>query len=294
MPGEVEVTDVTASLAGSMWRGSLALPRQCGVPPQCLVRFNLHADTIATDEWSALLGAHPGKGPWYRLFTPNPQPGNPYLLALHAAGQLTANRLVLHKLSASQVSAKVELENGTLRLSDMEGEVLGGKHYGEWKVDFTAKPPEYNGTGSFRDIDLEQLGQMMHDGWVTGRGTASYRATAAGLTASELIASAGASLRVDEFEGTLPHIVLDSEMGPLQVRKFTGRMLLQHGKFEIADGNLDTSGGGYQVSGTASLGGVLNLRLVRAHAGGFTIVGPLTAPSVSQSAAAEARAALRP
>jgi len=292
LPGEVEVKDVTASLGGSTWRGSLALPRQCSVPAQCLVRFNLHADTIATDEWSDLLTAHPRKGLWYRLFTSNPQPGNSYLLALHATGQLTVDRLVLHKLSASRVSAKVEMENGVLRLSDLEGDVLGGRHSGEWKADFTAKPPEYSGSGSFQDIDLEQMSQAMHDGWITGRGGASYRATAAGLTASELMASANASLQVDELEGTLPHIVLDSGMGPLHVRRFTGRVLLQGGKFEIAAGKFDAPGGAYQVSGTASLGGVLNLKLTRTHAGGFTVMGPLAAPSVAQ--AAEARAALKP
>jgi hypothetical protein len=294
LPSGVEVNDVTASLAGSSWRGSLTLPRQCGVPAECLVRFNLHADTVATDEWSDLLSAHPRSGPWYHLFASNPQTGNSYLLALHATGQLTANHIVLHKLAASQVSATLELESGILRLSDLKGVVLGGRHRGEWKADFTVKPPEYSGSGKFQDVDLEQLGQAMHDGWVTGTGAASYHARAAGLTASELIASADASLQVDELEGTLPHIVLDSEMGPLRMRSFTGRILLQRGKFEIAEGSLVAPDGDYQVSGTASLGGVLNLKLVRANAGGFTIVGPLTAPSVTQAAAAEARAALKP
>ncbi len=104
-----------------------------GVPAQCLVRFNFHADTISTDGWDDLLMAHARKGPWYSLFASNPRPGNSYLLALHATGQLTANRLVVHKLSASQVSAKVELEKGVLRLSDLRGDVPGRKTL--WRVD---------------------------------------------------------------------------------------------------------------------------------------------------------------
>jgi hypothetical protein len=294
LPSGVEVKDVLATLAGTTWRGSLAFPRQCSLPAQCLVRFNLHADTIATDEWSELLNAHPRTGPWYSLFTSNQQAGNSYLLALHAGGEVTASHVAIHKLRATQVSAKVDLENGVLRLSDLEGDVWGGRQVGEWRADFTAKPPKYSGSGSFQEIDLEQLSQAMHDGWITGNGTASYSATAVGLTAAELMASANATLQVEELEGTLPHIVLDSETGPLHVLGFSGGILLQNGEFEIGDCKLDTSGGAFQVSGTASLGGILNVKLARAHAGGFAIVGPLNAPSVAETAAAEARAALKP
>jgi hypothetical protein len=291
---EVRVKDITASLAGGTWRGSLALPRQCSVPEQCLVRFDLHADTIATDEISDLLKAHPRNGPWYRLFTANPQPGNSYLFALHAAGQLSADHVLLHKLPATQVSANLELQNGVLRLADLQGEVLGGRQEGDWIADFTVHPPQYTGSGAFRNVDLELLSEAMHDGWITGRASATYRAAASGLTAGDMMTSANASLQVRELSGTLPHIVLDSETGPLRVRKFKGGLVLQGGKLEIAEGKLDAPGGVYQVSGTASLGGILNLRLMREASGGFTVVGPLAAPSVTQAAAAETRAALKP
>jgi AsmA family/AsmA-like C-terminal region len=295
LPSGVEVKDLSASLAAGAWHGSLAFPRQCSMPAQCLVRFNLHADTISTDDWSELLNAHTRTGPWYSLFTPKQQAGNSYLLALHAGGQITASRVAIHKLRASEVSAKVDLENGILRLSDLQGDVWGGRQVGEWRADFTAKPPKYSGSGSLQEINLEQLSQAMHDGWITGNGTASYSATAVGLTATELTASANATLQVEELEGTLPHIVLDSETGPLHVRGFTGGILLQNGEFEIGDCKLDTSGGAFQVSGTASLRGILNIKLARAHAsGGFAIVGPLNAPSVAETTAAEARAALKP
>lgn len=135
---------------------------------------------------------------------------------------------------------------------------------------------------------------MTHDNWITGTGSVAYTMALAGLTSSELISSADASLRVIGLKGTLPHVVLDSEMGPLRVRSFSGRAHLQGGRFEISDSTLDGPGGSYQVSGTATLGGVLNLKLTRAHAGGFSIVGPLASPSVAPTTAAEARAALKP
>lgn len=290
----VEVKDVTASLAGATWHGSLALPRQCSVPAQCLVRFNLHADRIETDEWNDLLSKHSRQGPWYRFFAPNAQPGNPYLLGLHATGHLNADRVMVHKLPGAKVSADVDLENGTLRISNLQGAVLGGHHSGKWTADFTAKPPQYTGGGSFQDVDLGQLSQAMHDGWIIGSGNATYSATAAGFTAAELTSSADATLQVTDLQGTLPHIVLDDGLGPLRIIEFTGSVLLQEGKFAVADGKLNSSGGAYQVSGTASLAGVLDLKLERANAGGFTIVGPFAAPSVTQTSPAETQAVLKP
>jgi uncharacterized protein involved in outer membrane biogenesis len=202
--------------------------------------------------------------------------------------------VVIHKLPTSQVIAKVEIENGVLRLSDLQGNVLGGSHQGEWKADFTTKPPAYSGDGTFQNVDLEQLSQAMHDDWISGTATATYHATASGLTTADLTASADASLHVDELEGTLPHIVLNNDLGPMRVRGFSGLVLLQRGNFEVTEGDLDTADGPYQLSGTASLGGILNLKLARAHGDSFTIVGPLTAPSVTSGIAAEARVVPKP
>ena len=291
LPDGVEVKNLTASLAGSTWHGSLALPRQCGLPGQCLVHFNLHADTIATDDWSQAFNSR-GKGPWYRFFASN-QPAS-YLLNLRASGQVTANRVMLHKLQASHVSANVNLEGGALRLTDLEGNVLGGKHHGEWKADFTAKPPEYSGSGSFQQVDLGRLSSAMHDEWIAGTGSGSYRASTAGLSAAELKASAQGSLQVEDFDGTMKHLVLDPEAGPLRVQRFTGSLLLQDGNVEISKAELQAPGGFYQVSGKVSLGGVLNLKLTRAQASGYSIAGSLAAPTVSEVVPARTRAALKP
>jgi hypothetical protein len=294
LPSGVEVKDVTASLAGSTWHGSLAMPRQCIPSAQCLVRFNLHAETIATDEWNDLLKPSPDEESWYSMFARNAQPKNTLLFNLHASGQISATQMMIHKLPAANVSARVDLDGGILRLTDLDGEVLGGKHTGEWKADFTVKPPQYSSSGTLKDIDLAQLSQAMHDGWVTGSGSANYTANASGLTTPELMSSADASLDVSNLEGTFPHIVLDSDAGPWHVNEFSGRVLLHQGGFEVADCKVASNAGPYKVNGTASLSGVLNLKLVRANAGGFTIVGPLTAPNVSQTSAAETTAALKP
>jgi hypothetical protein len=293
-PDKITASRVTASLATSTWRGSFELPRQCGLSGPCPVRFDLHADAISTDALSELFDPHPRNRPWYRFLSTAPESRNPYLLNLAAEGRLTADRVTLHKLVASRVSANVELRDGVLRLTDVQGDVLGGKHVGIWKADFRAKPPAYSGSGTLERIALGQLAQSMHDEWITGIGTATYQAAADGLTAGELMSSASAAVKFEASGGMLPHIVLLGGAAPLRIRSFIGRLLLRDAKFEIQEGKLDTADGVYQVSGTASLGRVLNLNLMRAGARSFSITGPLTEPRVSEANTPETRAALKP
>jgi len=293
-PENVQVQNINASLSRSAWRGSLLLPRNCALPDGCPVSFDLHATQIDIDELNQSLNPHPRKQPWYRFLSTSPQTATPYLLTLHAAGKLNVDRFAIQNLVATRVSTHVELERGIVRLSDLRGDLLGGKHLGDWQADFSVKPPGYSGSGTLQGIDLQQLAQAMHDGWVTGTATATYRASASGIDAAELISSAKANLKIEVRDGVLPHIVLTEGNEPLHIRRLVGNLVLRDGRFEIQQGKLETPGGIYQLSGTASLTRTLDLKLVRDGAPGFNIIGPLTEPRVAPVKAQETRAALKP
>ncbi len=291
---EIKVQNLTASLAKNTWRGSLTIPRgPCAAPGHCPVRFDLHADELATDQLGQLLGPPPHARAWYQ-FSTTPSPGVPYLRTLHAVGTLAVDRLVIHKLVATGLSANTELENGKLRLSELRGSVLGGRHDGEWKADFTVKPPAYAGGGTLQHVVLGQLADAMHDGWISGTATASYQASTSGWSVSDLLTSANASLQVDAQDARLPHLALANPGGPLQVRRFGGRFLIRSGKLEIQDGEFETTNGIYRMSGTASFTRSLDMKLSREGSRGFSITGTLTEPHVSPLATPETRAALKP
>ena len=290
----VQVQNLNASLSGNAWRGSLVLPRHCALPDACPVSFDLHADEIAIDELKQLLNPHPRKQPWYRFLSTSTPTATPYLLTLGTTGKLTVDRVTIQNLVATRVSAQVALDGGRLRLSNLRADLLGGKHLGEWTADFTVKPPEYSGTGTLQRVDLRELAEAMHDGWITGTAFADYRASASGVDAAELLPSAKANLRVEAHDGSLPHIALAEGNEPLHIHRLVGNFVLRDGRFEIQQGKLETAGGIYQLSGTASLTRTLDLKLVRDGAPGFNITGPLTEPRVAPVKAQETRAALKP
>ena len=212
----------------------------------------------------------------------------------HAVGKLTADHVVVRKLIGNRVSANIELNKGKLRVSDLRGDVLGGKHVGEWEADFTTKHPEYSGSGTLERVSLDQLSASMNDDWITGSAAATYRVKTSGLDATELFASAVSTLKLDVRDGLLSHIALTEGTGPLQMQRLTTLLSLRDGKFEIQEGKLETSAGIFQVSGTASLTRVLNLKLTREGAPGLNVTGTLTEPHVSQIQSPETQAALKP
>jgi hypothetical protein len=191
------------------------------------------------------------------------------------------------------VSATTELQDGKLRLSDLRGSLLGGQHIGEWKADFTTKPPKYMGSGSVERVALGQLAEIMHDAWITGMATANYQIATSGWSTPELLA-ANASLQVEAQDARLPHIALGNSTGPLQVRRFAGKFLIRNGRLEIQNGKLDTASGIYLMSGTASFTRNLDMKLSREGSRGFNITGTLTEPHVSPVVTPETRAALKP
>jgi hypothetical protein len=240
----------------------------------------------------------PGKQPWYRFLS---SPGRasvslprPYLASVHAIGRLSAGRVLIHNLIASRVSADVELEQGRLRLTSLRGEILGGRHTGEWAADFTVSPPTYRGNGTVEKIGLGELADAMHDGWVSGTANIEYSANMLGWSRAELLSGATATLWVEARDGSLPHLTLVGDGDRLRMNRFVGRLRLHERSFEIEEGKLQTPTSIYQLSGTASLDRVLDLKLSREGARGFNITGTLTEPHVVMHSTSETQAALKP
>lgn len=292
LPDQIRTQNLIASFGTSTWKGSVQMPRGCGSPDSCLVQFDLHTDAVAADELARLLDPRNAKRPWYRFLSASPT--KPYLASLHASGRLSAGRVDLHRLVAAKVSANVGLENGRLRLTELRGNVLGGSHSGDWTADFTAQPPAYHGSGVLDRTSMEQVAQAMHDGWITGTLSAAYEVSASGTNLSQITTAALGKLKVEVTDGSLPHIELANGEGPLRIHRLATLLRLRDGAFEIEEGKLESPSGIFQLSGTASFGQALNVKLVRDTRQGYTITGTLPEPKVAPAVLSDTRAALKP
>lgn len=289
----VQVQNVNAVAAGTRWSGTVSMARSCSERP-CPAELDLQADAIFVDRLNSWLHPQPRKSSWYRVLSAGKPQSALLLKSLKASGRISAKRVVFRGLDASNVSAQVVFDQGKIALENVTGEVWGGKHVGSWEVDLRTAPLRFAGTGNFEDVSMEDLAQAMHDGWITGTGNASYRFTTTGASADEAVKSAAATLEFEVQNGALPHISLTAAGSPVRVRRFAGKLLLSKGQFSLEQTKLHTTDGVYHVSGTASLGQKLDVKLVRGASRGFNVTGTLSSPHVAPVSSTETQAALKP
>lgn len=303
LPTEVRIEKLTARAAEAQWKGSIALPRGCGTPGACLVRFNLNTEEVEMSGLHNWLSPPPSQRRWYQVLTSADPAAPSFLQTLRALGRVSAGRLLLHNLVADGVSASFELEHGKLKISDWRGDLLGGKHRGEWQVDFrTAGSPGYTGSGTFTGISLDQAAAAMGDPWISGIANGSYQLTASGEDSEAFWETAQAGVQFDLRDGVLSHISLGSDDSPLRVALWQGSAHLRDQTIDIEKGNLVSPAGEFEISGTASLGRVLDLKLIQGteakstQAGStvYSIKGTLAEPRIALTPAAETQAQLKP
>jgi uncharacterized protein involved in outer membrane biogenesis len=241
----------------------------------------LNADEIALsrmNEWATGTGK---QRPWYKVLQSD-KAGPSLLARLHASGHVTANRFVIHGVTANVVSADIDLDAGKMRISNLDGDLFGGKHRGKWQADFTASPWICKGLGTLSGVSLDEIATQMGDDWIAGTASGSYNIT--GPCTPKFWQSADGVLQADVRNGALPHVLLDQD-SELQIMRLTGEARLADGKLVLRSATLDSPSGNYAISGTASLQRDLDLKMTRTQAeaarSGYEITGTIAKTQVS-------------
>jgi AsmA family/AsmA-like C-terminal region len=276
----VNVTAFTATFAqGPEISGSATFPVHCTAPETCVVHFDARTDDVSLSRLNRLVNPSLGTQPWYRLLAPW-QRRQDALLKLRASGRFTAARMEIGPAVANNVSGTAELSDGKLRVSDLRADLLAGHHTGTWTADFTVSPPRFAGSGNVTRVSMLQVASLMHDNWAAGTLDAKYSLAMAGLTAASLRDSTSGSAVFSWQGGVLRHVALDLRGAPVSFSDFAGTVSLQNGILNLADCKLQSTGGSYEVKGTASFDRNLDLRFE--HVGGrtYAISGPLEKPRV--------------
>jgi uncharacterized protein involved in outer membrane biogenesis len=302
LPDAVRVGKLNAKTGKSLWSGSIDMPRGCGTPGACEVHFVLNANQISLGELNEWANPR-AKRPWYRVLEPSPPASASevsFLTSVRASGQISADRLLVRSVAATRVSAKVRLDSGKLQISELDGDFYGGKHRGQWHADLSANPPVCSGSGGLKDVSLTELAGALKNDWISGTADTSYEMK--GPCAPEFWSSVEGGVKFDARNGVLPRGALETVPGgnaeSFKVTDFAGLAQIHPGTIEIKDGNLDSPDGKFQVNGTASLKGELDLRLTGNANGtaatGYTITGTLAEPRMTRLAGAEMQARLKP
>jgi hypothetical protein len=293
LPGAVHVEKLSAKAAGTVWSGSLDMPRGCGTPDACELHFNLNVNEISLGELSAWVNPRTSERPWYRVLESSAPAGPSLLGSLRASGRVSTDRLIVQSVTATHVAASVTLDKGRVRVSELNADFLGGKYHGQWQADFTARPAACDGNGKLTAASLGQLADVMKDAWISGTASATYEVK--GPCSAEFWQTAEGSFQFDVKDAALLHVSLSEDEGALKISRMTGRVKLQGGKLEIKDAGLDSVRGKFLVSGTAGLNREVEMTLTRPAnaAGGYAITGTVESPRVATLSGTE-QARLKP
>jgi hypothetical protein len=288
----VRVRNLIASTGGVLWRGTLDIPRPCATPDLCPFQFNLRAAEASAAALNEYLNPQAGNKSWYRFF-PGKSAATPYLLTTSASGKLVIDKLTLGNAACTRLSSDVTLRSGKLTLTNLQGEVFGARGNAVLEADFSSRTPAYRGSGKIENASLAQIASLMHNGWVEGVGSSRFQFKASGYQLQDLLNTADLSADFTVKDVIFPNVVLVGATTPLQTSLFSGKMVLRDGDFSFDDAKLETEAGVYKISGTASLNGALNLKMVSETSTGFNLSGTLAKTRVSRILTSATQASLK-
>jgi hypothetical protein len=277
---------------GTQLGGSASFPVHCVSADNCLLQFDVHADTVSLNRLNELLNPSFRHQPWYRLLAIGKR-NEDALMKLHASGHFSTPHLQLGTMTANNINGTLELSSGKLRVHELHAELLGGREDGSWLADFTVSPPRFMGNGVVTKISMAQLSVLTHDNWATGLVDAQFSLSMSGMNPTTLRDSAAGDAGFTWSGGSLRHVTLEGHGAPMTFSSFIGKAELQNGVLTMKDGKLQSGGASFVVKGTASFDRSLDVRLERSGGHSYVISGTLDQPHVQTVNNPAAEASLR-
>jgi hypothetical protein len=307
-PDSVSAHKIFARIGDTQWSGRVTAPRHCtppninaSTPPlsnststsNCAFQFDLAADELSTAALFDWFAPRLTERPWYRILGSTSSGGRDPLLSLKARGNLRVGRLILKRLTATQVATQFELDRGKVNLTGLHAQLLQGSHRGNWTIDLNpATAPTkgsnqtlpgvlFHGAGTLHAISLDQVSTLMNDDWITG--TAEGTFIFDGSDFRNLLAHCAGKLQFVVRNGTLPHIEIPGFPGPLPVRRFEGELNVKDGEWLLSAATLESHDDIYKVSGTVSAESNFDFALAsgKDKDQSWTITGTLSEPRVA-------------
>ncbi len=288
----VRVNNVDALAAQSTWRGALVVPRPCATPETCRIQFHLRSAEASAVALNHLFNPLAAKRPWYKILAIGSSSN--YFAKAMATGSVAIDKLVLGSAVCTRFSADLNLEAAKLSLTNTHGNLLDGETAGNFKADFSVRPPVYSGTGNFDGVSLSSIAELMHTSWIDGEGSANFRFTTSGWSLQDLLKEAELDAKFSIKDSEFPHVVISENAEPLHSSVFSGQLVFRDGSFSLTDTELVSDSGVFNVSGTASLAGDLNLRMTGENTTGYNVSGTLDQTRVSPITNPPTQAALKP
>lgn len=281
-PERVQIQNLEATFKKSKLaiHGDITAERNCPERLLCNFEFALHTPELDSESLTRLIvPAQTISLPFlsFRRSTPD------WLLALAGNGTISATHLRIKQLEARNVSADVTLLPNRTRLENLEADLLGGRHSGNWTINFASAKPLVNGSGTVQHINMQLLSTAMKEKWGSGTLDGEYHLSLSGNTGAELVNTVTGTASFEWRNGKL--VDKSNLQDVFAFTEWNGRLTLRDRVIHLEDNHVRSVSGVQRVNGTINLSRESDLQFERDKGTGFTLQGPLDAPSIIESPA---------
>jgi len=290
---QVLMRKLVASIDTIKATGNATFPRHCEEEQPCISHVDMQVEDLDLDQVNQLLNPRLKQRPWYRMFGVSGE--RSVLATWEADGTLEARHLAAKSLSANKLSVSFELHKGKLNLKDVQADIFGGTHSGNWTADFSGDAPAYSGTGTISKVAVAQVASLMKDSWGSGTLNGSYDLKLAGWDIGDLLTSSKGTCQFQWRDGTLKHLALDGKTPQVHFPQWAGQCDWSRDGFRVSGSKMQAASGIYVISGTVQPSKDLQLEFVREDGTAYQVTGTLEKPHVAAAPASRTtEAALHP
>jgi len=261
--------------------GSVSKPLVCQSEIRCDFQFDLRANTLATSDITALLGFD--QTAWKLPFFSS---GPAKLPEFRATGTLSLGILNIAELPIEKFIAHLEFGDNALVVSDINGKIAGGGSLdGNWRIDWSASPTRYSGTGTFTGISPEHLGlpasaESLLAAWINGKTNLKYSLNLSGASGTEMLASATGQAEFLVVNGISRALAIGSSK-PLSFLSLQGKLEIDHELLNVLPSKLKAENRIYDLNGTISLADRQAKLKISSNASRWEVTGALDKPVIA-------------
>ncbi|HUR37132.1 MAG TPA: AsmA family protein, partial [Terriglobales bacterium] len=261
-PEAVVVQKLSAQLEGTntLVEGSLSIPRLCA-STGCSSTFDLKTAELNLDDLNRILNPKYRSSDWLALplqIFGGKAVKQSRFMTLQSQGTIAIGKLIVKNLVATRVTAHLAFNNGRMGLTNLQADLLAGKHSGAWHTDLSAAEPVFTCKGVVESLPVAQLNSLLRSPLGTGTLHLGYDLSLQGADAASLRRSAAGNAN---FRWTNGSWRTSGGASSLQFSDWSGTLTVRDQLVDVTTSVMQARGGPYQVSGQATFDRGLSLRL---------------------------------
>jgi hypothetical protein len=276
---------VTGALASAIrFSGNFTGSRNCEDRLLCDVTFSLQSEDVNTTALRQLLSIRSSIP--LPFFNSGRQFEAGWLLDVPIAGMVKIGHLAVRGFHAENVTAELHIADRKISVRQWTGNILDGKHQGEWTFDFSHNRPEITGAGSVLGARIDQLEAALGKQIGTGLVDLHYQLAMTGSTPDQLASSANGSGTFTWTKGQIETLNSgEPSLNPVSFVQWSGHFVVAKQHIALENTKMTSGSRVHQVAGNILFTREWDLKFIGENEVGAVTTSAIPRPAIASESA---------